>query len=168
MTAVTSLDRGLTPAETEFSAYSDSTGDLLYSRTVSLALRSSRPPPVRPGAVSQHPETSDAGQMRESLDEFGEDISMGDPSSPFEDNQGGDLVDGSRVITIIDASNPLVEWKHLSIPEEEKELLELIRSGIWDKSFREVALELLEVLTDDAHTLRLSRRVVRDFVGREA
>ncbi|EXJ91008.1 hypothetical protein A1O1_04115 [Capronia coronata CBS 617.96] len=163
MTAVTSLDRGVTPAETEFSAYSDGTGDLLYSRTISLPLRSSRPPLVRPVVFSQHPEASDAGQVRESLDEFAEDTTMGDLSSSVEDNQGGAVTDSTSAITVVDASNLLVEWKHLSIPEEEKELLEMIRSGLWDKSFREIAWELLEVLTDDAHTVRLSRRVVRDL-----
>ncbi|OCT45183.1 hypothetical protein CLCR_05589 [Cladophialophora carrionii] len=160
MTAVTSLDRGVTPAETEFSAYSDGTGDLLHGRTISLALRSPRPPLVRPGAFSQHSEASDARQMRESLDTLAEDTLMGDLSSSFEDDQGGGA---TNAITVIDPSDLIVEWKHLSIPEEEKELLEMIRSGLWDKSSREIASDLLEILTDDAHTLRLSRRVVRDL-----
>ncbi|KAI9662968.1 MAG: hypothetical protein M1821_008015 [Bathelium mastoideum] len=161
--AVTSRDRGVTPAETEFSAYNDGTGDVLHSRTMSLALRSSRPPPVRPSALLPHAETSEAGQMGELPNEFAEDASMEDPSSSFEDKQGGDVTDDTNAIAVIDGSNVLVEWKHLSIPEEETELLEMIRSALWVKSVQETALELFEVLTDDAHTLRLSQRVVRDL-----
>ncbi|KAF2228581.1 hypothetical protein EV356DRAFT_512709 [Viridothelium virens] len=163
MTAVTSLDRGVSPAETIFSASGDDTGSEVSSRAVSLALRSSRPPPVRPSPLPQHAEIPEAGQMHESLNDFAEDTSVGDQSSSFKDNQGGDATEDTNDIVVVDARSPLMEWKHFSVPEEGAELLEFLRSASWDKRFRETAWELLELLTDEVHTLRLSRRVVRDL-----
>ncbi|KAI9696320.1 MAG: hypothetical protein M1820_008162 [Bogoriella megaspora] len=162
MRAVTPLARCETPAETEFSAYNEGTGDALYSRQTSLALRSSIPPPIPRRASPQHAESSRAGQMRKPSSEFAGKASMRNPSPSFEDDQGS-VADRANVIAVVDANNRLVEWKHLSIPEEETELMEVIRGAIGATSFRETAWELYGVLTDDAHTLRLSRRVVRDL-----
>jgi hypothetical protein len=155
----------MTPAETEFSSQNIQNMGARHSGASSIAVRSSVETPLQRNHHMQFTGRGKAYPTRAAPDTSSDDVIMLDVHPSIE----GDLKDEATELpafATVDATNPLTEWKYFPIPEDKTELIGIIQACLPDRDVSATAVELFSMLTDNANTMRLSRRAVETIWGR--